>query len=1219
MEQHSLDLCFAIAIIYCLQCCFGFSDLSFLAEPRDGVVPLNTSLLLQCEAAGLEPISYYWKHNEEHLYQSPRWRVLNGSLSIGAVDQTTTGIYQCCARNQVGALCSRNATVSLTRIGVPEVLPDNTQVQEGASIRLLCQVDASSYGRLKVMWLKGGIPLLSGTPRIIQLPEYGAILHITSAQSSDSGLYSCNVSNEFEESQTSAEMTVSVTTRTLESPWGILAGPEDMDAMAGSDVILECLLTGQENVDVTWKRTDRRDITLQESTSYGHHNLQLRNVSLDDQATYQCIALNLLTGEEDMVSALLYILQPPYFRLPVEDKEKSESVTGRMTCFVGGKPPPIVTWYKDGELVPIKGRVSQTTPIRGHAGEMVRSMLVIWNSMVEDIGVYQCVATNEAGTVSGAMFFNVKVPENRPFRPNNVTAIVSDSHSITVRWKPVPQPDVKGYSIYYYPTPDGSWAAEVARMNDTEVVLGQLQPYTNYTIQVKTFITHGGSNLTEPVYASTKETFPDSAPWFWLTSSSPFSLNISWLPLLLEDSNGHVHMYKICYKQEAAIDGSYNCFEKAAGINSMVLNNLEAATRYAVKMAAATSPGFGPDSQWLGIRTMDMRNCTLATSLLIVHQVINATAVEIKWSVSASKDTLGGEGSNIHGFKMTLTSYNDGSQQMRMFLRDARTVILGGLERQTAYNLVMQGWNECGDGHVTSIAFQMPRIDPSSRQFILLRPYNVRAQSVSPKAINVQWEPPQTSITISYYSILAEPTKNSHAKTAETFSPTCSIELTNLEAFTEYRITVKAHGNGMDSDYTSPIWRKTREDIPSAPTDVSLITPDESPGAVLVEWQPPRYPNGIITTYHVTCQALNASHPHRDNATIVTNGTTLQAVFHNLKSGHHYAFTVEAFTSVGKGPRSSRVTYIVRVQEPPNKTPYPELVNDLEKGIVVGIVLATLCIMICTLLLLFRHRRDCTCHHKFCVTKQEERPMPGIELGETKTVETQLYSPLPQSAVLQHQLCNDQEDPKSREPLLHDLSLTKPHFGYLNGTTLTVNNSTTTSKIPPHTQQQHQESSLPHLASTSHQESPSQCSSQPLTFCPEATTSSGSSQQDIVAKVAETSTHQCLVHPDLASTSVIDESHVALLQEQNLPDGSGTDSPPRPASYRGTNSDSGMDGDIDWEIGDDPDDAGSNTGHAVDPSTYLSRKTSFHSDQEGTNPDFNSKALYLCSGDVTYA
>lgn len=104
------------------------------------------------------------------------------------------------------------------------------------------------------------------------------------------------------------------------------------------------------------------------------------------------------------------ITEPPYFRLPVEDKEKSESVIGRLTCFVAGQPPPIVTWYKDGELVPIKGRVSQTTPIRGHAGDMLRSMLVIWNSLAEDIGIYQCVATNEAGTVSGAMFYNVKVP-----------------------------------------------------------------------------------------------------------------------------------------------------------------------------------------------------------------------------------------------------------------------------------------------------------------------------------------------------------------------------------------------------------------------------------------------------------------------------------------------------------------------------------------------------------------------------------------------------------------------------------------------------------------------------------------------------------------------------------------------------------------------------------------------------------------------------------------
>ena len=86
-------------------------------------------------------------------------------------------------------------------------------------------------------------------------------------------------------------------------------------------------------------------------------------------------------------------------------------MTGRLKCKVAGQPlPPFITWYKDGELVPIKGRVSQFDSATGHAHQILDSSLVIWNSMAEDIGIYQCVATSEAGTVWGAMFYNVKVP-----------------------------------------------------------------------------------------------------------------------------------------------------------------------------------------------------------------------------------------------------------------------------------------------------------------------------------------------------------------------------------------------------------------------------------------------------------------------------------------------------------------------------------------------------------------------------------------------------------------------------------------------------------------------------------------------------------------------------------------------------------------------------------------------------------------------------------------
>ena len=42
---------------------------------------------------------------------------------------------------------------------------------------------------------------------------------------------------------------------------------------------------------------------------------------------------------------------------------------------------------------------------------------------------------------------------------------------------------------------------------------------------------------------------------------------------------------------------------------SITIHGLKAATVYSVNMAAATAAGFGPDTGWLKISTLDVRDC----------------------------------------------------------------------------------------------------------------------------------------------------------------------------------------------------------------------------------------------------------------------------------------------------------------------------------------------------------------------------------------------------------------------------------------------------------------------------------------------------------------------------------------------------------------------------------------------------------------------------------
>lgn len=80
---------------------------------------------------------------------------------------------------------------------------------------------------------------------------------------------------------------------------------------------------------------------------------------------------------------------PPTFSFPLRPRLIQKNHSCKLLCTVTSNPPPKIEWFKDGELVDLH-RV-QTMYKSGVAS------LEIFNTRLDDAGMYKCLASNEFG------------------------------------------------------------------------------------------------------------------------------------------------------------------------------------------------------------------------------------------------------------------------------------------------------------------------------------------------------------------------------------------------------------------------------------------------------------------------------------------------------------------------------------------------------------------------------------------------------------------------------------------------------------------------------------------------------------------------------------------------------------------------------------------------------------------------------------------------------
>lgn len=243
--------------------------------------------------------------------------------------------------------------------------PSTIQIFKGQTAMFECRVrtplrpSGSSYGTsadFSVEWLKDEQPLILDH-RMKVLPS--GSLEIVDSQLPDRGSYRCRVSHpqDPDSARVSKEASLRISTDLAASLVPVaptfVTSPRSVKVVGeGGTITMDCVAIGYPKPFITWLK-DGSTIDLNHLDSrfvrIGEGSLQIRDVHVGDEGSYQCRAEN-SEDSTDEAATLAVQVKPSFVRWP-EDTVAFENEDIVLQCEVYSRPQAAVQWYKNGELI----------------------------------------------------------------------------------------------------------------------------------------------------------------------------------------------------------------------------------------------------------------------------------------------------------------------------------------------------------------------------------------------------------------------------------------------------------------------------------------------------------------------------------------------------------------------------------------------------------------------------------------------------------------------------------------------------------------------------------------------------------------------------------------------------------------------------------------------------------------------------------------------------
>ena len=261
---------------------------------------------------------------------------------------------------------------------------------------LKLQCDIGGRPAPDVEWFKDD-ELLEAT-RVIKIDNVAGLctLKVKDAKPEHSGKYKCVASNNAGSAETATEVKIRKEVVRPEMKERL----RNKDVREGETAKLEVRVTGEP--ELTWTKdgkvikSEGRFVITDTPTSNNTYTLVISDCKPQDSGRYKCVAKN--SQGQVFCSSTVTVLEkqvPPEF-LDGGDHSSIDFEEGgelRLEVSVRGKPEPRVKWFKDNMSVMQIGRVK----LEQKSGKYT---LLVPASKSSDCGVYKCVASSNAGSVS---------------------------------------------------------------------------------------------------------------------------------------------------------------------------------------------------------------------------------------------------------------------------------------------------------------------------------------------------------------------------------------------------------------------------------------------------------------------------------------------------------------------------------------------------------------------------------------------------------------------------------------------------------------------------------------------------------------------------------------------------------------------------------------------------------------------------------------------------
>ncbi|KAM4877133.1 hemicentin-2 [Thomomys bottae] len=415
---------------------------------------VNSSLALECECWGTPLPAISWYKDGRPVTPDQRLQVLGEGrlLQIQPTRVSDSGRYLCVATNVAGE-DDQDFSVLIQvppmfqKVGADfEALSQEEEEEEarGEVMQLLEIVenhpaylycDTNAVPPPQLTWHREGQPL-SATDRVSIL-QGGRVLQIPLARVEDAGRYSCKASNEVGEDWMHFELLV------LTPP--VIVGDteelvEEVTVNASSTVSLQCPALGNPAPTISWLQNGLPfSPSPQLQVLEEGRVLQVSTADMSDAGSYMCVAENQAGSAEKLFT--LRVQVPP--RIMGLNPEKVSAIVNSsvsLTCEVHAHPGPEVTWYKEGQAVPLGEEVFLLPGT--HTLRLARVQPA-------DTGRYLCDALNAAGRDQKVVQLRVLVPPS--FRqapgstPESVLVRAGDKATLSCDADAYPEPTVTWY------------------------------------------------------------------------------------------------------------------------------------------------------------------------------------------------------------------------------------------------------------------------------------------------------------------------------------------------------------------------------------------------------------------------------------------------------------------------------------------------------------------------------------------------------------------------------------------------------------------------------------------------------------------------------------------------------------------------------------------------------------------------------------------------------